>query len=45
MLSAVARVVVGFFAAAVIVFVIYVLGLRTKSPLVVNAVRKVSRAT
>ena len=43
--SAVARVVVGFFAAAVIVFVIYVLGLRTKSPLVVNAVRKVSRAT
>jgi deazaflavin-dependent oxidoreductase (nitroreductase family) len=45
MLSALARVVVGFLAAAVIIFVIYVFGLRTKSPLVVNGVRKLSRAT
>jgi deazaflavin-dependent oxidoreductase (nitroreductase family) len=45
MLRAMARVVVGVLAATVIVFVIYVLGLRTKSPLVVNGVRKLSRAT
>ena len=45
MLSAVARVVVGLLAAIVIAFVVYVLGLRSKSPLVINAVRKLSRAT
>src|SRR5438046_8214286 len=45
MLSAAVRVVVGLLAATAIVFVIYVLGLRTKSPLVVNVVRKLSRAT